>query len=108
VGTTSKLTFKDKNKIIAEYQQQPNGSDALAAKMSRKNLSCKDHPVCEQWYLHRFRKTFATKMHHAGMPLRDLQRILGHKSLTTTEHYLAESDLKTAHIRGFADKAFSF
>src|SRR5437016_11126009 len=49
-----------------------------------KKLSCKTHPVCEQWYLHRFRKTFATKMHYAGMPLRDLQKMLGHKSLSTT------------------------
>ena len=108
-GITGKLTGKDKNKIIADYQKEPNGSDALTAKLNGgKKLSCKAHPVCEQWYLHRFRKTFATKMHHAGMPLRDLQIILGHKSLTTTEKYLAESDLKTEHIRGFADKAFSF
>jgi integrase len=46
--------------------------------------------------------------HHAGLPLKDLQKILGHKSLVTTELYLAESDLKTAHMRAFADKAFSF
>jgi len=108
-GTTGKLTGKDKNKIIADYQEEPNGAAALTAKLEGgKKLSCKTHPVCEHWYLHRFRKTFATKMHHAGMPLRDLQVILGHKSLTTTEKYLAESDLKTAHIRAFADKAFSF
>ncbi len=73
-----------------------------------KKLSCKTHPVCEHWYLHRFRKTFATKIHHAGMPLRDLQVILGHKSLETTEKYLAESDLKATHMRALADKAFSF
>jgi integrase/recombinase XerD len=108
-GTTSKLTHEDKNRIVAEYQQKPDGPDSLTAKLNAtKKLSCKAHPVCEQWYLHRFRKTFATKMHHAGMPLRDLQRILGHKSLVTTEQYLAESDLKAAHMRKFADEAFSF
>lgn len=110
VSTSSILTHKEKNQIVAEYQKNPKASDsdALAAKLSTKEVSCKTHPVCEQWYLHRFRKTFATKMHHAGMPLRDLQRMLGHKSLTTTEHYLAESDLKAAHVRKFADEAFSF
>jgi site-specific recombinase XerD len=44
----------------------------------------------------------------AGMPIRDLQVVLGHMSLTTTEHYLAESNLKHPHIRAFADKPFSF
>jgi integrase len=108
-GTTKKLTGKDKDRIISEHHHKPAGADALMAKLSGgKKLSCKEHPVCDQWYLHRFRKTFATKMHHAGMPLRDLQRILGHKSLVTTEKYLAESDLKTAHVRKFADQAFSF
>jgi hypothetical protein len=40
------------------------------------------------------------------MPLRDLKVVLGHESLTTTEHYLDESNLK--HIWAFADEAFSF
>jgi len=73
-----------------------------------KKRSCKDQAVCEQWYLHRFRKTFATKMHHAGLRLKDLQTVLGHKSLTTTQLYLADSDMKAAHVRAVADKAFSF
>jgi integrase len=70
--------------------------------------SCKDKPVCDDFFLHRFRKTFATRLHHAGVPLRDLQKILGHKSLETTELYLAESDMKTARMQALADKAFSF
>jgi len=85
-----------------------NCGHCVAKVKGTAKLSCKKHPVCEQWYLHRFRKTFATKIHHAGMPLKDLQEMLGHKSLTTTELYLEGSDLKAAHMRGFADKAFSF
>jgi integrase/recombinase XerD len=109
LGSTSNLTPTDKKKIIADHQDKPSeGAEVLSAKLSRKGLSCKDNPVCEHWYLHRFRKTFATKINHAGLPLKDLQIILGHKSLATTEKYLAESNLKTAHMRGFADKAFSF
>ena len=73
-----------------------------------KEERCKDKPVCDDFFLHRFRKTFATRMHHAGVPLRDLQKILGHKSLETTELYLAESDLKDERIQKAADKAFSF
>ena len=79
----------------------------MAKQDGTKKRSCKDHAVCKEFFLHRFRKTFATRLHHAGVPLRDLQKILGHKHLSTTEKYLAESDLKAAHIRAAADKAFA-
>jgi len=48
------------------------------------------------------------KTYRWDAPIRDLQVVLGHMSLTTTEHYLAESNLKHPHIRAFADKPFSF
>lgn len=107
-GITKNLTSKDRDKRVHEhfYDEKPFAIEKALAEP--KKLSCKEYPVCDLWYLHRFRKTFATKMHHAGIPLRDLQRILGHKSLETTEQYLADSDMKAAHVRKFADAAFSF
>jgi integrase/recombinase XerD len=90
------------------YRAGLNCGHCMAKADRVKKRSCKNHAVCEQWYLHRFRKTFATKMHHAGLPLKDLQTVLGHKSLTTTQLYLADSDMKAAHVRAVADKAFSF
>ena len=47
-------------------------------------VSCKTHPVCEHIYLHRLRKTCATRWHDAGIPMRTLQHFLGHKNLETT------------------------
>jgi len=32
------------------------------------NVTCKDDPVCEDFYLHRFRKTCATRWHEAEFP----------------------------------------
>jgi integrase/recombinase XerD len=118
VGQTHKLTHKDKNARLEKHlarvkDRAPIGADAPHAEIESlmaapKKLTCKTSPVCEQWYLHRFRKTFATKLHHGGTRLKDLQQWLGHKSLSTTEHYLAGSDLKAAHVRAQVDKAFSF
>jgi len=117
-GQTCKLTNKDKNARLEKHfamatDRASIGADAAHARIQTllaapKNLTCKTSPVCEQWYLHRFRKTFATKLHHGGTRLRDLQQWLGHKSLSTTEHYLAGSDLRAAHVRAQVDKAFSF
>jgi integrase/recombinase XerD len=56
-------------------------------------VTCKTDPVCQHWYLHRLRKTCATRWQHAGIPVRDIQRWLGHKSLETTEIYLGASKL---------------
>ncbi len=51
-------------------------------------VTCETDPVCEHWYLHRMRKTCATRWMTAGVPIRNIQKWLGHKSLETTEKYL--------------------
>jgi integrase len=107
-GITKRLTHKDKDARVAALMTNPKFGAIEKALAEPKRLTCKSNPVCEQWYLHRFRKTFATKLHHGGTRLKDLQQWLGHKSLSTTEHYLAGSDLKAAHIRAQVDNAFSF
>jgi integrase/recombinase XerD len=43
--------------------------------------------------LHKLRKTAATRWAVAGMPVHVIQRLLGHKSLETTQRYLADVDL---------------
>src|SRR5260370_4770956 len=43
--------------------------------------------------LHKLRKTWATRLAVNGMPLHIFQRMLGHKSLATTQKYLADVDL---------------
>ncbi|HWO33426.1 MAG TPA: site-specific integrase [Candidatus Acidoferrum sp.] len=57
--------------------------------------SCKTAPVCEQWYLHRLRKTAATRWHEKGIPARTIQVWLAHKSLEVTQIYLGETGVKS-------------
>jgi integrase/recombinase XerD len=68
-------------------------------------VSCKDHPVCEHFYLHRFRKTCATRWTEAGIPVRTIQKWLGHKSLETTMNYLGVTDSDA--LRSQIDEAYA-
>jgi integrase/recombinase XerD len=51
-------------------------------------VTCKTDPVCEHIYLHRLRKTCASNWERAGVPIRTIQYMLGHKSLETTMKYV--------------------
>lgn len=70
----------------------------------RVEVSCKTHPVCEHYILHRFRKTCATRWLQSGATLRDIQLLLGHKSLATTQKYLGAT--VSAKLRPIIDRAF--
>jgi integrase/recombinase XerD len=67
-------------------------------------VSCKTDPVCEHWYLHRLRKTCATRWQENQIPVRTIQAWLGHKNLETTMIYLGVTD--TEKLRGQIDRAF--
>jgi integrase/recombinase XerD len=54
----------------------------------RRPHDCAIGPFCTQWNLHKFRHTFATQHVHDGVDVRSLQKMLGHKHLSTTEKYL--------------------
>jgi integrase/recombinase XerD len=69
-------------------------------------VSCKDRPVCQHFYLHRFRKTCATRWHEAGVPIRTIQTWLGHKSLETTMIYLGVTD--SSKLRTNINQAFGY
>ena len=71
-----------------------------------KVLSCKDKPVCKKWILHRFRKSFATLHHEAGVSPRTLQKWLGHKSLETTIRYLGIADARSVRTRSQVNRSF--
>jgi integrase/recombinase XerD len=74
-------------------------------KRKKIEVSCKDRPVCEHFYLHRFRKTCATRWHESGIPIRTIQNWLGHKSLETTMIYLGVTD--SEKLRTNINAAFS-
>jgi integrase/recombinase XerD len=70
--------------------------------------TCASGPYCENFKLHNFRKTYATKLHQRGASLNDLKEWLGHKDLATTQLYLSGSNVHSAHVRTLIDEAFSF
>lgn len=74
-------------------------------KRNRKiEVTCKTHPVCSHYFLHRLRKTAATRWADAGVPMQTIRAYLGHKDLSTTQRYLGVSD--TNKMRPLIDAAF--
>jgi integrase len=53
----------------------------------KRSYKCDTSPRCGNWYLHKFRHTFATNMLQS-VDIRSLQVMLGHKNIATTEKYL--------------------
>ena len=53
----------------------------------------------EKVHPHKFRRTLATMAIDKGMPIEQLQQLLGHKRIDTTLHYamVKQSNVKTAH-----------
>ena len=70
----------------------------------QSEVTCKTDPVCKHIYLHRFRKTCATRWQEHGIPIRTIQAWLGHKNLETTMIYLGVTD--TAKLGNEVDAAF--
>jgi integrase len=54
----------------------------------KRPYKCATSPRCSDWYLHKFRHTFATNMLQSDVDIRSLQIMLGHKNIATTEKYL--------------------
>jgi integrase/recombinase XerD len=53
----------------------------------KRAYKCDTSPRCANWYLHKFRHTFATNILQS-VDIRSLQLMLGHKNIATTEKYL--------------------
>lgn len=70
----------------------PNGNGKPNEHLLR-NLQALTEGSAIHTELHKLRKTWATRLAMAGVPLHVLQKRLGHKSLATTQKYLADVDL---------------
>jgi len=67
-----------------------HGTYTIKRSKTRKETvpySCKTHPRCEQWFLHKWRHTFASHM-IGVLGLKGLQLAMGHKDIATTSKYL--------------------
>ena len=60
--------------------------------IGKKSNILKVHP-------HKFRRTLATKAIDKGMPIEQVQQLLGHSKIDTTMHYamVKQSNVKTSH-----------
>ncbi len=58
------------------------------------------------WGLHKFRKSFATLQHKAGVDARTIQKRLGHSDLATTLAYLEGEDPASERSRNQANETF--
>ena len=88
-----KRVAKQAGLICGRCRSELKKTDRYGLNPRYKNVSCSDDcQVCEQHYLHRFRKTAATHWHNTGIPIRTIQKWLGHKSLEVTMRYLGVQD----------------
>jgi integrase/recombinase XerD len=60
-----------------------------------------------KYELHKFRKSFATMHHEAGVSARTLQKWLGHASLETTLAYLEAADIRSVRTREQVNNSFA-
>jgi len=71
-------------------------------------VSCETRPVCEKHYLHRLRKTCATRWLRNGIDLMTLRSWLGHKSLAVTQIYLEDVQNIDTSMQAKLDRAGSY
>jgi site-specific recombinase XerD len=57
--------------------------------------------AAQRVYPHKFRRTLATRAIDKGMPIEQVQRLLGHVKIDTTMHYamVNQANVKNAHRR---------
>jgi integrase len=105
-GLLRKLkSWKKKNKgkrfVFGTANDKPNGHFLEACKRTAKRagLFCGECPACmkedakwescDQWYLHKFRASFATWSLQSGVDIRTVQMLMGHAKIEQTAKYIA-------------------
>lgn len=76
---------------------QISGVEIRIRELGRKNNLEKIHP-------HKFRRTMATRAIDKGMPIEQVQKLLGHSQIDTTMQYaiVNQSNVKTSHRKYIA------
>lgn len=89
---------KDSNKAMFVSMRKPNNRLSISAvelvirKVGNRSKVDKAHP-------HKFRRTLATIAIDKGMPIEQVQRLLGHVKIETTMHYamVSQNNVKISH-----------
>jgi integrase len=92
----------DAKLIFPNKQGRPEGHF-----LRRLQAIVKNARLAGKWELHKFRKTFATMHHEAGVSARTLQKWLGHSSLETTLTYLEAADIRSERTRQQVNNSFA-
>ena len=85
VNALQKLPRRHVNLVFPTLKGNANGHLLRMLKRVVERAKLRGH-----WYLHKFRKTFATRA-LANADIRTVQALLGHKNITTTARYLSTS-----------------
>ena len=88
----------DNNRALFVSLRHPNqrlkigGAEAMLRNLGRRLGIAKVHP-------HKFRRTLATTAIDKGMPIEQVQQLLGHQKIDTTMHYamVKQQNVKLAH-----------
>ena len=83
------------SKIGVKYETRPlqtGGVETMLRELGRQLNLTKVHP-------HKFRRTLATSAIDKGMPIEQVQQLLGHQKIDTTMHYamVKQQNVKLAH-----------
>lgn len=73
---------------------------------NKAGQSCREHPCCEKVHLHRFRRTFGTRLLRKGVDLVTIKDLYGHSSLETTRLYLEAELAQSPSLREKINAAF--
>jgi integrase len=95
LGTKGDLIFPTK-------KGKPNGHMLRKLKTLAKRAG-----VTGEVKLHKFRKSYATLQHRAGLDARTIQKRLGHSDLATTLAYLEGEDARSDRTRGLVNNTFA-
>jgi integrase len=61
--------------------------------------ACVERKECDQWFLHKFRATYCTKLLRSGLDLRTVQQMMGHADLASTMRYLRPAENAETQIK---------
>ena len=89
---TCPYVFTNKRRVKGQVTRMKNES---MQKLVQKY--CKEAKIYRHCHVHLFRKTLATRLSKRGMPLTSIAKILGHKSIKTTEQFylsICDQDIK--------------
>lgn len=104
-GKKSRQTYIDdvaKTHLLMYLRSRPENCEALFCNYQHKRLctgglrvilnTIAERAEVLKVHPHRFRRTLATNLAKSGMPIQEIQRILGHSNINTTMRYVCLDD----------------